>query len=505
MTSILETFAHGRDLPPGPIQTTDVVDIAVQLDQRLGAYGYTWSQVSLLIVINSKRVTPDDTSNIAEDTVLAMQRQSDENLVGGLQRFATAKGHVPPLMGTTAKSMFFSDRGDYDTDISDGILLIAMISAVLPTIPVAMEISGRRGDRKVAGSFAVRKCTAAFRAEIKRIYGRAERAFDIHRHSTGLLFTSGSGHIGARQFIDFVDCYAVGQELIVEAEEAEIVGGCSTNRHSHQLQALYFLKTDRGDDVYAYTYDHAAVFAFLPYVAADHLLQHPFDVARPEPLNLTFNPTDKHDDGRFFYIERINGQAPIDFLVEYWDVTRDELLEMCAKHTPIPAQQKTFQYTFASALHPNAPAIWPNVPVWFNEVDGQILLRLVRAEAEQSPYYLMVMRKHGIRENAITLGTFFDTRVGSDATVLSFLCESRKYLLEAEDSNVEAETILGSMHDASVKIGIYLNGEYAVGMQKSIGYHNFSHVTAIAPTRDAATLPNDIYEMVVERFREPAR
>jgi hypothetical protein len=144
---------------------------------------------------------------------------------------------------------------------------------------------------------------------------------EVFRETTGILFTSGSGHVGARQFFDFTDCYAVGQELRNDAKGAQIVGGCSSNRHSKQLQCIYYAKLDRGNEVYDFTYDHAAITTFLPYSPSEYLLQHPCELASQDQLQLEFNEKDQYDEGRYFYIERINGLEPMDFLVDYWDVS----------------------------------------------------------------------------------------------------------------------------------------------------------------------------------------
>jgi nucleoside phosphorylase len=332
-------------------------------------------------------------------------------------------------------------------------------------------------------------------------YGKAPRAAEVFRETTGILFTSGSGHIGAKQFIDFTDCYAVGQELRNDASGAQIVGGCSSNRHPKQLQCIYYAKLDRGSEVYDFTYDHAAIATFLPYSPSEYLLQHPFALVNQEPLQLEFNDKDQYDEGRYFYIERINGLEPMDFLVDYWDVSRDEMLTMMEEGTPIPAEMKTFEYTIASALSPFERAIWPNVPIWFDEVDGKALLRLVRAEAQGSPYYLMQMKRDGLRENVQSLAAHFDRNIGEEAAVVCFLCESRKYLLDAIDSNMEADTVLASMPEAHVKLGIYLNGEYAVGPSDSIGYHNFTQIAAITPTRTILELPGGLRDEVEARQR----
>ncbi|HEV7483031.1 MAG TPA: 5'-methylthioadenosine/S-adenosylhomocysteine nucleosidase [Solirubrobacterales bacterium] len=51
----------------------------------------------------------------------------------------------------------------------------------------------------------------------------------------------------------------------------------------------------------------------------------------------------------------------------------------------------------------------------------------------------------------------------------------------------------------NVKLGIYLNGEYAVGVTNSIGYHNFTQIAAITPTREVAELPGPLRDAIEER------
>jgi nucleoside phosphorylase len=510
MNAILDLTLSGNNLPPGPIEEEHVIQIARQLEDRLIDQGRSWRDVSLLLLLNSKQVVDDPgedgdslgEAEIDEDVITALQQESDEKLVAGLRAFCAERGHFPPLIGTTVHACFYADRGHEEADITDGLLLGAYSSAVLDAIPVAVEISTRRNDRKYAGINAVQKCVKSYRDQIAATYGKAPIPAEVFRETTGILFTSGSGHIGAKQFIDFTDCYAVGQELRNDANGAQIVGGCSSNRHEKQLQCIYYAKLDRGSEVYDFTYDHAAIATFLPYSPSEYLLQHPYELADRVPLQLEFNEKDQYDEGRYFYIERINGLEPMDFLVDYWDVSRDDMVAMMEKGTPIPAQMKTFEYTIASALSPFERAIWPNVPIWFDEVDGKALLRLVRAEAQGSPYYLMQMKRDGLRENVQTLAAHFDRNIGQDSAVVCFLCESRKYLLDAIDSNMEADTALAAMPEAEVKLGIYLNGEYAVGVTDSIGYHNFTQIATITPSREIADLPAGLGDAIKERRRK---
>jgi nucleoside phosphorylase len=505
MQSILDLTLAGNNLLPGAIGEEDAIEIARELERRLIDQGRSWSDVSLLLLLNAKKVVKDEVETadeVDEELITNRQRESDQNLVAGLRAFCAERGHFPPLIGTTVHAFFYADHGHEEPDVTDGLLLGAYSSAVLDAIPVAVEISTRRNDRKYAGINAVHKCIKGFRDEFAATYGKAPRPADVFRETTGILFTSGSGHIGAKQFIDFTDCYAVGQELRNDADKAQIVGGCSSNRHEKQLQCIYFAKLDRGSEVYDFTYDHAAIATFLPYSPSEYLLQHPYALSDQEQLQLEFHEKDQYDEGRYFYIERINGLEPMDFLVDYWDVSRDEMVTMMEEGTPIPAEMKTFEYTIASALSPFERAIWPNVPIWFDEVDGKALLRLVRAEAQGSPYYLMQMKRDGLRENVQGLAAYFDRSIAQESAIVCFLCESRKYLLDAIDSNIEADTALATMPEADVKLGIYLNGEYAVGMTDSIGYHNFTQIAAITPRREITELPGGLRDAIEERQRK---
>lgn len=502
MPSILDLTVAGRDLPPGPVQEDGVIEIARQLEKQLFEQGRNWDDVSLLMLLNAKEVV--DSSALAddevdEDEVIKQQRVSDKNLVTALRAFCAERGHFPPLIGTTVHGCYFSDRGFEEPEVRDGLVLVAYTSLVMRAVPVAVEKSARKNDRKYAGINAVLKCLKAYRDEMQATYGKAPRPADVHRSTTGIIFTSGSGHIGAKQFIDFNDCYAVGQELRNDAGGASLVGGCSSNRNSKQFQCIYYAKLERGEEVYDFTYDHAAIVAFLPEAPSEYLLQHPYELAKEDPLALEFDHTDQYDDGRYFYIETINGRAPMEFLEDYWDVTTEDMETMLEQSTPIPAQMKTFDYTIASALSRFERSIFPNVPIWFRKIGEKKLLRLVRAEAEGSPYYLMKMKRDGLRDNVLSLAEHFDREIGEPSAVVCFLCESRKYLLDANDSNVEADTTLASMRDAHVKLGIYLNGEYAVGPPDAVGYHNFTQISAITPMRDIAELPGKVRDEVEKR------
>src|SRR5690349_13749849 len=182
MDTILDLTLAGHDLPAGPIEEMHVVQIAEELEARLIARGYRWSDVSLLLLLNAKQVVEEQADEIDEpaddldeEEVMAVQRSSDKELVAGLRAFCADRGHFPPLIGTTVHAFFYGIPGHEEPDVTDGLLLGAYSSAVLDAIPVAVEISTRRNDRKYAAINAVQKCVKSYRDEIAEHYGRAPR------------------------------------------------------------------------------------------------------------------------------------------------------------------------------------------------------------------------------------------------------------------------------------------------------------------------------------------
>ena len=57
---------------------------------------------------------------------------------------------------------------------------------------------------------------------------------------------------------------------------------------------------------------------------------------------------------------------------------------MQIEHTPLPAIPKTYPFTIGSSKSAYDKNIWPNVAGWLEMVEGNVLLRLVRAEASDS-------------------------------------------------------------------------------------------------------------------------
>jgi len=484
MESILEFAAHGRNVPGPIIQVVDARAILQGLEAQLEAKGHTWADVGLLLVANSKLVTSQ-----------RGQGDSDQNLLHALMKFCAEREWSPPLMGATTHSMFYADGDEAISEIADGLLIVAVMSAVLAEIPVAVELTSHDADRRLAGRNAIQTAIQIFSDAMESEYGVILPPHDVFGQSTGILLTTGSGHV-EKKFVEFKDCYAIGQELLDAFGDVLVVGGCATNRSAAQLQCLYYsVDLSPAERIYRFTYSHGAVFALLPYLRASVDPKHPFVLDdRAEKLDIKFHegPESRYAKDRFFVISEINGKEPIDFWTDYWDLSREELLEMERDHTAIPIEPRTYSHTIVSSLSSTDKNAWPNVPIWFESVNGAVMLRLVRAEAKDSNYFLMSLPDDALRRNAESIVEFFDHNVGRAGSVLSFLCESRKYLLNQQGSNIEADVVLSSMPQASTKIGIYLNGEYSLGHRRSIGYHNFSQITAVLPNRSVKELPLEI-------------
>lgn len=488
MSLILDFVASGQNISGSEILPIDVLDNLEKLEIQLLSEKYKWSDVSLLIVANSK-ILPDH----------SVQIDSDQAIVSALTQFCSQRAWFPSFMGASVNSAFFNHGSELRTDISDGLLLVAVVSPVLDRIPVTHEINAKKEERKYAGVHVIEENLKEYNAAIKERYNFSPGQFEVLESSTGILFATGIGHIEAKEFIDFNDSYYIGQELIDRFDEARIAGGCPSNRTSEQFQCLYYSEYINGNPVYRFSYRHGAVFAFLPYSRARFLLLHPYEIADETPLKIEFSTRDQYAPGRYFYVKSVNGEAPVDYFAKLWHCSREELYRMQAEHTPIPADPKTYGFTIGSSKSVHDKFIWPNVGGWLEKVDGEILLRLVRAEDHDSNYFLMAMAPDAIQRNAEHLSKYYDDNIGKESSIISFICESRKYYLNSIDSNIEAETILALIPDSTKKIGLYVNGEYSLGDRRSIGYHNFSQISTMLANRNIDTLPFPIFNTLQNR------
>jgi hypothetical protein len=495
MDSILRIVPYGENLPGSVVTAAQVSTVLQRLEENLERHDLRWQDVSLLVLANSKLITTPIGDQDSAQWLYKAQQESDQNIKDGLDEFCARKNWHPSLIGTTVLSSFFASNEQFSTDISDGILFIAVASFVFDRIPVSFEITDNRRDRKYAGERVFKKAMKAFGDCMVRDVGTEISAKTIADTATGLLFTSGSGHTEAQTLIDFKECYAIGQDLLEAADKlnAEIVGGCSSNRAKGLSQCLYYSDHIGARTSYRYTYKHAAVMCLLPYTRAQLELDHPYKrVQGRDKLLIKFHPHEQYSDGRYFYIQEIDGRPPTEFLADYWGFTKDELRDMVRKRTAIPVEPQAHLVTIASSLNKFDSNIWPNVPIWLDEIDEKVMLRLVRAEAEDSNYYLMEMSPNNLGENARTLMTSVNSNFNDDVSMITFLCESRKYVLNSVGSNAEAEEIVSSAPSSGSIVGIYLNGEYSTGTRRSIGYHNYSQIGALFPNHAIDDLPRQV-------------
>ena len=488
MSLILDFVLFGENISGSEISSSVVLEFLKKLETQLLIENHKWQDVSLLIIANSK-VLPTQADQI----------QSDQEIVSALSQFCGERNWFPSLMGASVFSSFFSDGMKLNTNITDGLLLTAVLSPVLERIPVVYEISPNKEARKYAGVNVIEAGLREYRARIKEKYKFDPSPFQVYESSTGILFSTGIGHIESKEFIDFNDSYAIGQEMIERFDSTKVIGGCASNRSTNQFQCLYYSDYINNKPTYKFTYKHAAVFAFLPYSTTRFFLLHPYEIADEVPLKIEFHTRDQYAPGRYFYVKSVNGKAPVDYLSELWQCSKDELYRMQIEHTPIPADPKTYGYTIGSSKSAHDKDIWPNVGGWLEKIDGEVLLRLVRAEDYDSNYFLMSMGSNAIEKNAEHLAEYFESNIGKESSIISFVCESRKYYLNSVNSNVEAETVLSLIPDSTKKIGIYLNGEYSVGTRRSIGYLNFSQSSMIIPNRDISELPFQIFNSIKAR------
>lgn len=483
MDSILTLVPYGENIGADVIEPRHAIRILEELERSLQERSLRWDDVSLLIVADSK----------AASTPYA-QHDSVEGVTAGIDAFCAARSWFPSLIGSSCFASFFAAGDRQDADIANGLLFVACMSSVLEKIPVAHEITRHDAERRLAGSTVLEDAVRGLRKRIQEALGVDIPNLTVTESSIGLIFTTGSGHIEAKEFIDFKDCYAVGQELKSKAADldAHLYGGCATNRTTNQLQCLYYSEEIGAKTHYRSTFRHGAVLTFLPYTRAHAHLRHPYRHVPDQRLEIEFHPRDQYADGRYFYVRRINGRAPIDFLADYWDYTVAELQVMADNHTPIPSEPGAHLVTIASSLNRYDDNAWPNVPIWLDREGDEVLLRLVRAEADDGNYYLMEMKPEYLADNARDLMSSVLTNFSDDTCLLAFLCESRKYVLNDHDSNAEAEEMLHHAPPNGPVVGIYINGEYSTGAPASIGYHNYSQIGAVIPRRPIDALPANI-------------
>jgi len=485
-------------IPAGVDWTVDADDrtqIRASLDQLaadLNTRGMSWSDVGLLWLANSRQVTAD-----GEDLANA-QQAFDRLLLDVLVEFCADQDAWPALIGSTVKAAFCFSDAVKQSDLSDGLMWVAFVHKLLPRVAVGIEITEHGGrDRRDAGRLALERAVTHYTAEINSAFDLDLTPGQACSGALGLVFTSGSGHVAATTGgVDFRDCYAVGQGLVEAARafELTLTGGCASNRVPHQSQCLYYSSDSRdGRREYNATYDHGAVVAILPAAQALVQLDHPYERASDERLTIDFHPHEQYSESRYFCVRSINRRPPRDFLQEHWtEITPAEFQEMVDKGLPIPAKPKAHYFSIASSPDANPRSLWPNIPVYFEKVGTEVLLRLVRAEAEDAYFYPVRMTPEELVNNAQELRDSLEANGSDGDSLVTFLCESRKYVLEDLASNAEVEILASARPEHGGVIGVYLNGEYSTGEERSIGYHNYSQIGVIFNESASDGLPFDL-------------
>lgn len=479
MKRIYDITIAGRNLISDKVETKDILQLLSMLVSRLESKGYSWRDVSLLLIFNSKKTD--------------FQLESDQSLISALAQHCSSHSWFPSLIGTTVFSAFYSDSEEYSTELNDGILVAAMVNSVVDRIPVTNSVSEDVKPRNDVGSEAIRLGVNSLKDKIQQQYETHLNDIDISNSTTGLLFTTGVGYIENREFIDFRQAYSVGENIKLNWSHMAIVGGSSSNRAPKQLQCLYYSMAAQDHIDFRFTYKHSAVFAIMPYSPSALYAGHPYEIAEKNFLEIEFSNHEKYSDGRYFYVQSINDRDPVEFFSSLWGVSVEELDKMEEEHKALAADPRTFEYTIGSAKSSYETSPWPNIPSRTKRLNGKRTIRILRAEPRDSNLYLLKLGQNGFRKNCDELLSTFQNRIGKDSLILSFFCESRKYLSHFRSLNFkETDHLLSQLPSLSSFIGTYLNGEYSLGLPHSLGYHNFSLIASILPRRNVNELPFSI-------------
>lgn len=462
-----------------------------RLSEDLSGRGLGWADVGLLWLANSRKMTAES------GDVATVQQAFDSLVLDTLTEFCEQQGAWPSLIGSTVKAGFcFSDTAA-ESDIGDGLMWVAFAHQLLPRVSLGLAITAKdSSERRDAGRLALQRAADGLTADINAKLGLNLDAPRACAGALGIIFTSGSGHIaGPESDVDFRDCYGVGQGLLQAARDLELTltGGCASNRIPEQSQCLYYsADTAGGGREYKATYEYGAVVALLPAAQTLVQLDHPYTRASDQRLTLTFHPHEQYSEGRYFCVRKINGRPPREFLEEHWtEISSDEFQAMVDERSPIPAKPKAHYFSIASSQDPNPMSLWPNIPIYFEKVDGEVMLRLVRAESEDAYFYPVRMTPDELIRNAEELRESLEVNGGPGDSLVAFLCESRKYVLEELGKNDEVETMAKARPEAGNVVGVYLNGEYSTGEERSIGYHNYSQIGVIFNEGTVEDVPSD--------------
>jgi hypothetical protein len=471
----VELIAFGDEVPD-PSRLDFIELILNGLTRSIQRAGREWSDVSLLLVANS--IWHSDPRR---------QEHLDREHLGVILKFARRNGWVPPLIGATTMSTFFSSYGEKKDEIKSGLLFVAFCSSTMRELPVA-HVAQDFDRASVPYSAVQRAAQAAARARTKQ--GLSADEARIYRDSLAILLSTGSAHGDYSMKDDFRACYSAGVRLVELADETQLtlVGGhASNNRPSDdpkrvpQRQVLYYSTGGADDRVYERTDHFGAVCAFVPTSAPAFELGHPYEPGEDAgPLNVAWAAGADDRGSTRFLVESINDETVAEFLKRHWELDRDRLLLMADEETAIPTRPELHEITLLSAPTRNLiPRWWPNVPIWMERrtkagIDIP-LMRLVRGEDPDS-FVFLVRLNRTLLERAPEPALKRLAAFGAGASSLSFLCESRRYVLESYNSNAEAWATLREVRDDATAVGIYVNGEHAAGFKTAIGYHNYSMV-----------------------------
>lgn len=497
MARHLNLIAYGGNLAADRPGDRESHQLLVELEARLHEENLSWADVSLLACFSTRWFdNSEPAERAATDT---RQRAANDDFVETLTSFCQEREWFPSLVGCSALSGYYSGVGSDDdhSDISNGYLLVAVCSKLVDRVPVGVHTTDSLAERDHVAVTAVERAAEVLARDFaSRLDGITPDW--VYRTSTALLFSTGSGHISQRQEVSFEECFATGQELLKlhRSTSAHIVGGHSSNgpEQANQAQVLFHSVPQRGGAIrYKWSDEFGAVAAFLPHMRLDVTTTHPYKAPDGrEHERVTLHPKGEYSEGRRFYVSRINGNSVESFFAENWGKPEAEVREMAKDRKSIPSAPELHKITLASAESGySKDTAWPNVPVWFEYENGEgsdILLRLVRAEYADATMFLMKLETSALAE---ATEEFMDKLrlANPGSAAMSFLCESRKYVLMDEGSNAEAAAAIRKNPAQSVTFGVYLNGEYSVGDARSIGYHNYSQISAIARPESLSIVP----------------
>jgi hypothetical protein len=483
MNPISDIIVHGDKINTNDISSKEILKLLGTLNDKLQKKNKQWKDVALLILANSK--------------IYKNQDDSEEAIISGLTEYCISQDWFPSLIGMTVRSIFYGDSEEQDKNINDGIVFIAVINQVVNLIPVTHKIINSITESKgFKAANLVSQCYEAYIKKLSDDYGLKSAPLDVARSSTGILFTRGNRYLEASKDTDFDTTSIVTKGIINEHANSKIIGGCASNRVENQKQCLYYSENVGGRIEYKYSYSNAFIFSLIPHYSTEVMfLDHPF-VNKGE-LIIEFAENKNRKGLKYRKLLKIGERDSIEYFTSKWHLTTKELDPLLKGTKSLAAEPKTFYFTIGSSKSVSQTIIWPNVPIVIENTnigeDKKAVIKLIRPEPIDSNYYLMELEKNKLKGNCTDLVNCYTNVVNKPSYIISFLCESRKIIMEKMKINIEADTIL-SIPGESTKVGFYTNGEYSFGDSKSIGYHNISLTAAIFPLKELGELPADIFD-----------